>query len=89
MMDVNDLIFETFLLFSEGKYAEAIKKANQAWNGITNKNTQIPEQIKIQDRLGGCYLEQARKTKDADKADKRFGQAVSPRQIQLFLTDRL
>ncbi len=89
MMDVNDLIFETFLLFSEGKYAEAIKKANQAWNGITNKNTQIPEQIKIQDRLGGCYLEQARKTKDADKADKRFGQAVKHHQKQLQLAEQL
>ena len=88
-VDVKMLIDEARELFEEEKYTEAIKKANQAWNGITNKNTQIPEQIKIQDRLGGCYLEQARKTKDADKADKRFGQAVKHHQKQLQLAEQL
>ena len=89
MMDVNDLIDESRELFYKEKYAEAIKKANQAWDGITDKNTQIPEQIKIQNRLGGCYLEQARKTKDADKADKLFGQAVKHHQKQLQLAEQL
>ena len=68
MMDVNDLIFETFLLFSEGKYAEALKKLHQAWDGITDKSTQITEQIEIQSWFGDCYLEQARRTKNRKKA---------------------
>ena len=89
MMDVNGLISAASQFFNENKYAEAIEKLHQAWDGITDKSTQIREQIRIQDLLGDCYLEQARKTKDADKADKLFGQAVKHHQKQLQLAEQL
>ena len=89
MMDVNGLISAASQFFNENKYAEAIEKLHQAWDGITDKSTQIREQIRIQNLLGGCYLEQARKTKDADKADKLFGQAVKHHQKQLQLAEQL
>ena len=75
-MNVNDLISAAVQLFNEKKYAEAIEILHQAWDGITDKNTQIPEQIKIQDWLGGCYFKQAINAKDTDKADELFEQAV-------------
>jgi len=89
MMDVNDLISAAVQLFNEKKYAEAIEILHQAWDGITDKNTQIPEQIKIQNRLGGCYLEQAINAKDTDKADGLFEQAVWHFQELLQLTKQL
>ena len=76
MMDVNDLISVAFQLFNEKKYAEAIEKLHQAWDGIIDKSTQIAEQIRIQYVLGRCYYEQAMKTKDTDEADKLFEKAV-------------
>ena len=36
MMAVKDLINESLSLFNEGKYAEAIEKLHQAWDGITD-----------------------------------------------------
>lgn len=75
-MDVNDLISVAFQLFNEKKYAEAIEKLHQAWDGIIDKSTQIAEQIRIQYVLGRCYYEQAMKTKDTDEADKLFEKAV-------------
>ena len=75
-MDVRDLIDESFSLFDEGKYAEAIKKLHQAWDGIIDKSTQIAEQIRIQYVLGCCYYEQAMKTKDTVEANKLFDKAV-------------
>ena len=89
MMNVNDLISAAVQLFNEKKYAEAIEILHQAWDGITDKNTQIPEQIKIQDRLGGCYFKQAINTKDTDKADKLFKQAARYYQERLQLTEQL
>lgn len=88
-MDVNGLISAAVQLFNEKKYAEAIEILHQAWDGITDKNTQIPEQIKIQNRLGGCYLEQAINAKDTDKADGLFEQAVWHFQELLQLTKQL
>lgn len=89
-MDVNGLIFESFLpLFDKGKYTEAIEILHQAWDGITDKNTQIPEQIKIQYWLGEYYLTQAINAKDTDKADGLFGQAVRHFQELLQLTKQL
>ena len=76
MMDMNDLISVAVQLFNEKKYAEAIEKLHQAWDGITDKSIQITEQSWIQSGLGRCYFEQAIKTKDTDKADKLFGKAV-------------
>ena len=76
MMDVRDLIDESFSLFDEGKYAEAIKKLHQAWDKIIDKSTQIAEQIRIQYILGCCYYEQAMKTKDTVEANKLFDKAV-------------
>jgi hypothetical protein len=75
-MDVRDLIDESFSLFDEGKYAEAIKKLHQAWDKIIDKSTQIAEQIRIQYILGCCYYEQAMKTKDTVEANKLFDKAV-------------
>ena len=75
-MDVTNLIGEGEKLFYEEKYAEAIEKLHQAWDGITDKSIQITEQSWIQSGLGRCYFEQAIKTKDTDKADKLFGKAV-------------
>lgn len=75
-MDVNDLISVAFQLFNEKKYAEAIEKLHQAWDGIIDKSTQIAEQIRIQYGLGRCYYEQAMKTKDTVEANKLFDKAV-------------
>ena len=55
MMNVNDLISAAVQLFNEKKYAEAIEKLHQAWDGIIDKSTQIAEQIRIQYGLGRCY----------------------------------
>ena len=52
MMDVTDLIGEGEKLFYEEKYAEAIEKLHQAWDGITDKSIQITEQSWIQSGLG-------------------------------------
>ena len=76
MMDVNGLISAASQFFNEKKYAEAIEKLHQAWDGITDKSIQITEQSWIQSGLGRCYFEQAIKTKDTDKADELFGKAV-------------
>lgn len=76
MMAVKDLIIESLSLFNEGKYAEAIEKLHQAWDAITDKSTQITEQIRIQYALGCCYYYQAIKTKDANEADKLFNKAI-------------
>ena len=76
MMDVNCLIRTASQLFNGGKYAEAIEILHQAWNEITDKSTQIAEQISIQYVLGCCYYKQAIKTKDANEADKLFNKAI-------------
>ena len=75
-MDVTDLISAASQLFNEKKYAEAIEKLHQAWDGITDKSTRISEQIEIQSGFGHCYFEQAMKVKDTDEADKLFEKAV-------------
>ena len=89
MMDVTDLIRAASQLFNEKKYTEVIEILHQAWDGITDKNTQIPEQIKIQYWLGEYYLTQAINAKDTDKADGLFGQAVWHFQELLQLTKQL
>ena len=90
MMDVRGLINESSrLLFKEGNYAEAIKKLYQAWDEITDKRTQITEQIAIQYLLGLCYLKYAKKTKDTNKTDKLFGKAVEHHQQWLNLAKKL
>lgn len=89
MMDVNDLISAASQLFNEGKYAEAIEILHQAWDEITDKRTQIAEQIKVQSWLGRCYFAQAEKTKDTDKADKPFKLAVEHYWERLKLAKQL
>ena len=76
-MDVNDLISASVQLFNEEKYAEAIETLHQAWDEITDKRTQIEEQIEIKSCLGDCYLKQARRTKNRDKAGELFEQAIN------------
>ena len=89
MMDVNGLIYESTQLFSEKKYAEAIEILHQAWDEITDKSTQITEQIEIQTWLGRCYFAQTEKTKDADKADELFKLAVEHYRQRLKLAKQL
>ncbi|HFC8842330.1 TPA: tetratricopeptide repeat protein [Neisseria oralis] len=95
MMDVNGLIsvasqlFAASQLFNEKKYAEAIEKLHQALDGITDKSTQIREQIEIQSGFGRCYFEQAMKAKDTDEADKLFEKAVEHYQEWLRLAKQL
>ena len=88
-MDVNDLINEGRELFKEGKYAEAIAKLDQAWDGITGKSTRIVKQILIQFFLGQCYFKQAINAKDTDKAGELFGQAVEHFRKRLQITYQL
>ena len=88
-MDVNGLISVASQLFNEKKYAEAIEKLHQAWDGITDKSIQISEQIGIQSGFGRCYFEQAMKAKDTDEADKLFGKAVEHYQEWLRLAKQL
>ena len=88
-MDVNGLISAASQLFNEGKYAEVIEKLHQALDGITDKSTQIREQIEIQSGFGRCYFEQAMKAKDTDEADKLFEKAVEHYQEWLRLAKQL
>ena len=88
-MNVNDLISVAVQLFNEKKYAEAIEKLHQAWDGITDKSIQISEQIGIQSGFGRCYFEQAMKAKDTDEADKLFGKAVEHYQEWLRFVKQL
>lgn len=90
MMDVNDLInAASQLLFKEKKYAEAIEKLYQALDGITDKSTQIAEQIRIKSWLGHCYYKQAMKVKDTDEADKLFVNAITYVHKSLKLAQKL
>ena len=88
-MDVNDLISTSVQLFNKEKYAEAIETLHQAWDAITDKNTQITEQSWIQTGLGHCYFEQAMKAKNTDKAGKLFELAVEHYQEWLQLAKQL
>ena len=88
-MDVTDLISEGRELFKEGKYAEAIAKLDQAWDGITGKSTRIVKQILIQFFLGQCYFKQAINAKDTDKAGELFRQAVEHFRKRLQITYQL
>mgnify|MGYP000874041311 CR=1 FL=1 len=90
MMDVRGLINESSrLLFKEGKYAEAIKKLHQAWDGITDKSTQILNQISITSFLGHCYYKQAMRVKGTDEADKLFVNAITYVHKSLKLAQKL
>ena len=89
-MDVRGLINESSrLLFKEGKYAEAIKKLHQAWDGITDKSTQILNQISITSFLGHCYYKQAMRVKGTDEADKLFVNAITYVHKSLKLAQKL
>jgi hypothetical protein len=68
-MDFMSLILRGFLLSRKGKYVEAIEKLRQAWDGITDKSTQITEQIYIQSELGSCYLELIKRSKSTSEAE--------------------
>ena len=89
MMDVNGLIDESIKLFNEKQYDEAIEILHQAWDEITDKNTQVIEQMFIQAWLGRCYFAQAEKTKDTDKADEPFKLAVEHYRQRLKLAKQL
>jgi len=88
-MAVKDLINESLSLFNEGKYAEAIEKLHQAWDGITDKSTQILNQIAITFLLGRCYSKQVMRVNDKDAADKLFDNAIEYFQKPLELAQKL
>lgn len=88
-MDIDGLINESLSLFNEGKYAEAIEKLHQAWDEITDKSTQVIEQMLVHAWLGRCYFAQAEKTKDTDKADEPFKLAVEHYRQRLKLAKQL
>lgn len=69
------LILRGFLLSRKGKYVEAIEKLRQARDGITDKSTQITEQIYIHSELGSCYLELIKRSKSTSEAERFFKQA--------------
>ena len=56
---------------------------------LEDEQNKIQEQIIAQFRLSFCYLKHAQKTKDTDKADKLFGQAVEYSRKRLELTKQL
>lgn len=63
MPTADNLIKEGRQLFEDNRYNEAIEKFNQALESITDKTTQIQQQIDANFWLGRCYLAQAIKTK--------------------------
>ena len=87
-MNVQSLINEGVELFKNKKFDKAIKKLNQALDGIENKNSKIQEQNNAQFWLGRCYLEQAMKAKGKE-SEQLFGQAVEHYQQQLRLAEQL
>ena len=89
MMAVKDLINESLSLFNEGKYAEAIEKLHQAWDGITDKSIQILDQIAITFLLGRCYSKQVMRVNDKDVTDKPFDNAIEYLQKSLELAQKL
>ena len=89
MMDVNDFFIECNKLFDDGKYTEVIGRLDQFLAGIIDKDIQIREQILAQLLLGCCYLEQAKKTKDTDEAEKLLEDSNEHYQNMLRLTDKL
>ncbi len=89
MMDVNDFFIECNKLFGDGKYTEVIGRLDQFLAGIIDKDIQIREQILAQLLLGCCYLEQAKKTKDTDEAEKLLEDSNEHYQNMLRLTDKL
>ena len=88
-MDVNGLISAAFQLFNEKKYAEAIEKLHQAWDGITDKSIQILDQIAITFLLGRCYSKQVMRVNDKDVTDKPFDNAIEYLQKSLELAQKL
>jgi len=79
---------------AEELFEKAIKHFQERFElhkQLTDGNEQdlIPDQVRDQFWLGSCYLEQAKKTKDTNKADKRFGQAVEDFKKGLGLTEQL
>ena len=89
MDDVNGLRNEGFKLLNEEKYAEIIKRVHQFLDGITDKSTSLHAQILAQSWLGSCYFEQAKRTKDEDKAEELFGQAIKHFQERFELNKQL
>ena len=71
-------------------FGKAVKHY-QEWSRLakTDGQNSIQQQINAQSWLGRCFLEQARRIKDADKADKRFGQAVKCYEEWLQLAKQL
>ena len=71
-------------------FGEAIKHY-QEWLRLakTYEQNSVQEQIYAQSWLGRCYLDQAMKSKDADKADKLLNKAVNHFQGALSLTEHL
>lgn len=67
MMNVRYLLLESVHYLNYKQYDKAIEKLHQAWDGITDKSTQILDQIWIQSLFGRCYLEQAKKSENSSR----------------------
>lgn len=85
MPTTDNLINEGIKLFEEKRYNEAIEKFNQALESITDKTTQIQQQINAEHWIGYCYFEQARQFKSPDL----FNKALEYFQNILNLTEKL
>ena len=56
---------------------------------LTDEQGSVQQQINAQSRLGDCYFEHAKKTKDTDKAGKLFEQAATSFEQRLQLSEQL
>ena len=77
---------------AKGLFLQAIeyfRKQLKLAEQLTDEQTRIQEQINAQSWLGGCYFEQAIRTKDITTAKDLFAQAVKYRQEQLKLSKQL
>ena len=79
---------------AEELFEKAIKHFQERFElhkQLTDGNEQdlIPDQMRDQFWLGSCYLEQAKKTEDTDKAGELFGLAVEHYQQRLQLAKQL
>ena len=79
---------------AEELFEKAIKHFQERFElhkQLTDGNEQdlIPDQMRDQFWLGSCYLEQAKKTEDTDKAGELFGLAVGHYQQRLQLAKQL
>ena len=70
-------------------FGNAVKHYQECLQLAIHRKNSVQQQISAQSGLGHCYFEQAKKTKDTDKADELFGQAVKYYEEWFHLTEQL